>query len=139
MNEKDGGSKSGVPLAPSDPPFRDLVERSLAVGGLAETRRGVAETTQRRLADLEELHRLLTAQAQRIVDDAERDLDLHDVRFSCVPRRGRVYFLYERGDDRWFSILSPEEYARADERARFCGAYRLNYDNSWELVDGAGG
>ena len=104
-------------------------------GELATTRRGVADATRRRLGDLERLHQALRDCAERVVHDAQRDLDLHGIDLTCVKRRGHVYHLYERDERRWFSLLGPEDYRSADPDARFCGTYRLNYDDSWEAID----
>ena len=139
--------KSDVPTRPGEPPFRDLVVRRGWNGAaLVEAKRGIAESAERQLRDLEEIHRQIKQKAEEIVASTQRDIALHDVRFTCVRRRGHVYHLYERARDpaapgtegedsqRWFSLLGPADYADADPRARHLGTFRLHYDNTWEEV-----
>lgn len=128
--------KSPHPLVPSDPPFRDLVERLRLEGeALVEARKGIVEATEKRLRDLQELHEQIRRKAEQILADTRNDLALHDVRFSCAKRPGGVYYLYERGGDRWFTILEPDEYRRADPRAHYLGAWRLEWDSTWRRLD----
>lgn len=132
--------KNEHPLVPSDPPFRDLVERLRLEGeALVEARRGIVEATEKRLRDLQEIHERIRRKAEEILEETKHGLELHDVRFSCAKRPGGVYYLYERDGDRWFSILDPPEYARADARAVYRGAYRLNWDSTWQRLDPDGG
>lgn len=69
----------------------------------------------------------LQAQAQRIVSQAQDDLELHraECRFSREP--GGVYHLYVRSDKtRYFSLLSPKDWGKQPPH---------HYEGSYQLLD----
>jgi hypothetical protein len=126
------------PVHPGDPPFTSLAERleEERLSPALETRREIRDSALRRLQLLEEMHRDLLARAQRIVSQARRDLELHEIPMNCAKGRGQVYYLYRHPEEgRFFSILRPEEYAQADPEAEYEGAWFLNYDGTWSEVD----
>jgi hypothetical protein len=134
-----------VPQRPGDPPFRNLLAiPEGAPGYLAEAKREIQISALRRLEALDQVYRELVEQARQIVADTRRDLLLHDVPVQAAKIRGLTYHLYERqaaralAPRRFFSILAPEEHAQADPLARHLASYRLNEDNSWTRLDGAG-
>lgn len=90
---------------------------------------GVA--TSSRLRVIADQIRHLQAEAQTILDDARRDLDLH--RASCGFSRtpGQTYHLYRRGaGELYWSILSVEDWNGSPPHA-YVGSYRLEPDQSW--------
>ena len=84
-----------------------------------------------KLSTIAEQIRFLRAQAEKVLMDAERDEDLHNVpcNFKKVP--GKVYYLYrQEGGGRFFSMISPQEWGSLSEND-FIGAFRLEADRSW--------
>lgn len=78
--------------------------------------------------------RTLQAQAQRIVEEAQRDLDLHHVECRFIREPGGVYHLYEKDNgQQYFSILSPEDWGELRPH-RFVESYRLRPDMQYEPV-----
>jgi hypothetical protein len=132
--------KSLAPLRPGDAPFVNLLAIPESQPGyMMEAKREIRTSAVRRLQALEQVYRNLVEQAMEIVASARRDLLLHDIPVSATKIRGQTYHLYERLDrdpSRFFSILPPEDYARADPRARYLASYHLSEDSSWARLDG---
>lgn len=75
--------------------------------------------------------KVLQAEARAILEQTQRDQDLHRVHCNFKRQPGRVYHLYRRDDDsRYFSMLSPDEWRGAPPH-EFLGSYRLESDMSW--------
>ncbi|MEO0325580.1 MAG: DUF2452 domain-containing protein [Myxococcota bacterium] len=75
--------------------------------------------------------RALQEQAEEVLEQAKRDLDLH--RATCnFPRRvGKIYHLYEReSGELYWSMLSPSDWGGAPPH-RHAGGFRLEPDQSW--------
>lgn len=78
--------------------------------------------------------RALKEEAERTLRAAERDAELHRVPCSFRKRPGERYYLYERPNgQRYFSMLSPEEWG--DPPHRYCGGFRLEVDMSFTAVE----
>lgn len=72
--------------------------------------------------------RSLQEQAQKVLADAKRDVDLHRAECNFKKRPGAVYHLYRRADDRlYFSMLSPADWRGAPPDG-FEGSYVLGVD-----------
>ena len=82
--------------------------------------------------------KVLQAEARAILEETQRDQDLHRVACNFKRQPGRIYHLYQRSDNsRYFSMLSPEEW-RGNPPHTFLGSYRLESDMSWtpaEAID----
>ncbi|EYF05931.1 DUF2452 domain-containing protein [Chondromyces apiculatus] len=75
--------------------------------------------------------RRLQEEARVILEEAQRDGELHRVACSFKKRPGQVYYLYRRSEgSRYFSMLSPEEWGGSPPHG-FEGGYRLEADMSW--------
>ena len=75
--------------------------------------------------------RALQEQAEEVLEQAKRDLDLH--RATCnFPRRvGKIYHLYERANgELYWSMLSPTDWG-GEPPHRHAGGFRLEPDQSW--------
>ncbi|GEM_PF-7069236 len=144
MKTEDGfdlpDGKLPYPVRPGDAPFRSL-ERLIdsSVGqSLMEAKREIRSHAVHELELLDSLHQDLVRRAQAIIEKAKRDLELHDVPMFGAKIRGKCYYRYRKtnGDPSdFFSILEPSEYRQADADAEFLGAYRLNEDSSWTVID----
>lgn len=85
-----------------------------------------------------------------MLEDAQRDEELHSVACNMQKQPGRVYHLYERSDGyrcfqryriqyylllnprfRYFSLLSPDEWGKEEKRKEYVASYRLEPDRSW--------
>lgn len=76
----------------------------------------------------------LQAQAQRIVEQAQQDLELHRVECRFAREAGGVYHLYLRPDaSRYFSLLSPEDWG-GEPPHHFEGSYLLLEDMRYRRV-----
>ncbi|OXB60727.1 hypothetical protein ASZ78_006090 [Callipepla squamata] len=65
-----------------------------------------------------------------VLEDANRDADLHHVACNLVKKPGNIYYLYRReSGQKYFSILSPKEWGTSPHE--FLGAYKLQHDMSW--------
>uniref|UniRef100_A0ABM5EKV1 Uncharacterized protein C1orf50 homolog n=1 Tax=Pogona vitticeps TaxID=103695 RepID=A0ABM5EKV1_9SAUR len=88
-----------------------------------------------RLTVIAEQIRYLQEQARKVLEEANRDADLHHVACNFVKKPGKVYYLYKRENgQRYFSMLSPEEWG-ASCPSEFLGGYKLQHDMSWTPSD----
>ncbi|KJH51251.1 Tubulin/FtsZ family, GTPase domain protein [Dictyocaulus viviparus] len=77
---------------------------------------------------MEQLHKT----AIRILKDAIRDEELHNVACNMQKRPGHVYHLYEKKNGfRYFSLLTPEEWGKEEKVQEYIASYRLELNNSW--------
>uniref|UniRef100_A0A7M4F953 Chromosome 1 open reading frame 50 n=2 Tax=Crocodylus porosus TaxID=8502 RepID=A0A7M4F953_CROPO len=84
-----------------------------------------------KLTVIAEQIRYLQEQARKVLDEANRDADLHHVACNFVKKPGSIYYLYQReSGQRCFSIISPKEWGTSCPHA-FLGAYKLQHDMSW--------
>jgi hypothetical protein len=91
----------------------------------------IASTAGAKLELIAEQMRNLRAQAEQVLERAQRDAELHRAEARFVRHPGKVYHLYERPTGaRYWSLLSPEEWAGAPPHAHV-GSYRLELDQSW--------
>ena len=103
---------------------------------VGEARREIKAQAIRKLELLDEIYMDLVQKAKGVIQRTEEDLRLHDIRMYSKKIRGRLYYLYKRGDreEEFFSILDPLEYRNADYTAQFIGEYRLNEDGTWTHI-----
>lgn len=90
----------------------------------------LAHQTNAQLRLIAEQIRWLQEQAQRIVHEAERNLELHRARCSFRRVPGNTYHLYRSENGTFFSLLSPADYGGAPPH-EFLGSYRLEPDDTW--------
>ncbi|XP_053136765.1 uncharacterized protein C1orf50 homolog [Hemicordylus capensis] len=88
-----------------------------------------------RLTVIAEQIRYLQEQARKVLEDANRDADLHHVACNFVKKPGNIYYLYRReSGQRYFSMLSPKDWGSSCP-SEFLGAYKLQQDMSWTPSD----
>ncbi|XP_076179973.1 uncharacterized protein C1orf50 homolog [Ptiloglossa arizonensis] len=79
--------------------------------------------------------KFLQDKAKMILLEADWNIKLHHVACNFVKQPGHVYHLYERETGQlYFSMLSPEEWGRTGPPQTHKGAYRLEEDRSWTLL-----
>ncbi|XP_065164676.1 uncharacterized protein C1orf50 homolog isoform X3 [Atheta coriaria] len=110
-----------------------LVERNASPGGLSLVNANkVGKKSANDLVDLAmEIQQVqyLKQQAHQILQEAEKDAELHRVACNFTKVSGNVYHLYERqSGQKYFSMLSPEEWTSPHQ---YHGSYRLEVDQSW--------
>lgn len=79
--------------------------------------------------------RHLQQEARDILEETQRDQQLHqaECNFKRIP--GKTYHLYQKSNDRqYFSMLAPEDWGDHPPHL-FMGSYRLENDMSWTLLD----
>jgi len=73
----------------------------------------------------------LQDEAHRVLEQAQRDQDLHTAECNFKKQPGRIYHLYQKaGGKNYFSMLSPQEWG-GNPPHEFLGSYRLEADMSW--------
>jgi hypothetical protein len=106
----------------------------------------LAATASAKLQVIAEQMQALRDAAERVLEKAQRDAELHraEARFKRYP--GRTYHLYARAGAEhgagqatahYWSLLSPADWRGAPPHA-FVGSYRLEGDQSFTRVDPAG-
>lgn len=79
--------------------------------------------------------RQLQAQAREILEQADQDRRLHQVRCSFRKVPGQTYYLYRRNNgELQFLRLSPEDWG-GNPPHEYQGAWRLEADRRWSRVD----
>lgn len=79
--------------------------------------------------------RLLQEQAREILQDTQRDQQLHRARCNFQKLPGQIYHLYRNDNDEpILSLLSPEDW-RGRPPHRFVGSFRLESDRSWSPLE----
>jgi len=136
-------NKFPYPTRTGDAPFQQL-QKLLELDRASiwkEARREVKAQAVRKLELLDEMHKELVQKAQKILEKAQLDLQLHSITMHSAKIRGRMYYLYELNHSdqaKFFSILEPAEYEKANPDARYLGTYRLNEDSTWTRLDPSG-
>lgn len=75
--------------------------------------------------------RALQAQAERVMEDAHRDAQLHRAKCQFKKRPGHIYHLYEKPcGTLYFSMLTPADW-NGNPPHEPMGSYRLEADMSW--------
>lgn len=114
----------------SDP--SDIVELAQQIQKADELTRATACSKLTVIADQ---IKMLQDQARKVLEIAQRDSMLHHVACNIVKKPGTVYYLYQReSEQKYFSILSPEEWGRSCPHA-FLGGFRLEHDHSWTKLE----
>lgn len=117
---------------------REIQQADLAIGNVAAGK----------LRVIAEQIRTLQAQAQAVLEGAQRAAELHRASCRFHKRVGQVYHLYRRVEaastrdsapgvlegERYFSMLSPEDWG-AGLKDAYEGSYRLEPDMSWTPAD----
>jgi hypothetical protein len=116
-------------------PVHDLVDVAQRI---AQADAMIGAVASGKLHVIAEQIRALQDEARTILEQTQRDLDLHRARCSFVRRPGHVYHLYRRTDgELWFSMIAPGEW-HGEHANTFEGSYRLELDQSWTRVDEIG-
>lgn len=78
----------------------------------------------------------LQDEAKKILEEAEEDMKLHNVKCSFKKVPGEILHLYIKDDgDMYFSRLSPAEKIGGSAN-QYLGSYKMNLDHSFERVEG---
>jgi len=79
--------------------------------------------------------RALQEEARSVLEEAQRDQDLHRARCNFERRAGKIYHLYRKADDGlYFSMLSPADW-NGEPPDAYVDSYRLEADMSWTRVE----
>jgi hypothetical protein len=77
----------------------------------------------------------LQQQAQAILQQTQRDQQLHRARCNLQKKPGQIYHLYQdKHGESILSLLSPEDWQGRPPNT-FIGSYRLESDRSWTALD----
>lgn len=73
----------------------------------------------------------LKKQYEELLEEYRYNEMVYSAKFAFEPVVGRVYYLYDKGDDMFLSIISPDEW---DAAHKFIGAFRFDSGNRWERI-----
>ena len=106
----------------------DLVDTAREI---QEADQAINNRTSSKLTVIADQIRALQEQAREVLEESQRDMDLHRARCNFTRRPGSIYHLYEREDgELYFSMLAPEDWQKGPPHA-YKGSYRLEADLSW--------
>lgn len=110
----------------------DLVDTAREI---QEADQAVNNRTSAKLTVIADQIRALQEQAREVLEESQRDMDLHRAKCNFQRRPGSVYHLYERaGGELYFSMLAPEDW-RDGPPHTYKGSYRLEPDYSWTPLE----
>ncbi len=91
----------------------------------------LANRAEAQLKLIAEQVKVLQQQARKILQQTQRDQQLHRARCNFRKRPGHLYHLYLNSlEEPILSMLSPEDW-RGRPPYRFIGSFRLEHDRSW--------
>merc|ERR1712020_91537 len=105
----------------------DLVELA---GEIQTADKFTRATAGSKLSVIAEQVRFLQAQAQKILEEAQRDKEINHMacNFKRIP--GKIYYIYKRANGKnYMSMISPEEWGK--DCPEFIAGYKLENDMSW--------
>jgi len=112
---------------------RDLVELATEINKADKFTRAVAGS---KLSAIAEQVKFLQAQANKCLQDAQRDKEINHMACNMVRRPGNVYYIYKRKSviknqisTEYMSLIAPEEWG--PDGPEFVTAYKLNHDMTW--------
>ncbi|THD19975.1 hypothetical protein D915_009378 [Fasciola hepatica] len=77
----------------------------------------------------------LKKQAEEILAQCQRDVEVHKLPCNFVKKPGNTYYVYQRPDgSNYLSLLSPEEWGPSCPNI-YLGAYKLMPDMTWKSED----
>lgn len=77
--------------------------------------------------------RALKAEAEILLQNAQKDIELHKVKCHFEKKAGQALHLYEKKEGNYFSLLSPAEWGGSPPH-RFVASYIMNPDRSFTEV-----
>jgi hypothetical protein len=102
----------------------------------------IASTTNAQLRLIAEQMAALRGQAERLLEHARVNAELHRVEARFVRHPGHTYHLYQRdggeAQARYWSLLAPADWGGRPPH-RYLGSYRMEADRSWTLMGGQDG
>lgn len=145
MVDRDEGKYTGpnlsVPTRSSPYPTQRLsspIDLVRTAEQIERASQSLARQTDAQLRLIHEQIRFLQEQARKILERANDDLALHHATCSFRKLPGNTYHLYRKGDESFFSMLSPDDFGGSPNH-EFVGSYRLEADDRWtQTVDANG-
>jgi hypothetical protein len=125
------GSASPYPVSRLSPAFGlvDLAKEITQADEMLANRAGA------QLQVIAEQVRLLQQQAQAILQQTQRDQQLHRARCNFQKIPGQSYHLYRDGrEELILSLLSPDDW-HGNPPNTFIGSFRLESDRSWTPLE----
>ncbi|CAL8079798.1 unnamed protein product [Calicophoron daubneyi] len=114
--------------AKKPPEPEDLVELAKQIECC---QRSVQASASSRLHVIVKQMQYLKEQAEIILKEAQRDVELHKIPCNFLKKPGNVYYVYVRKDgSKFFSMLSPQEWGPSCP-ATYSAAYKLMPDMTW--------
>lgn len=120
------------PTRTLDPPIT-IVEQAREIEKAQEA---IKNTVNTKLDVIVKQIRSLQEEAQRIVDEAKENIELHKVSCNFEKRPGETIYLYEKESNNtlYFSRLSPEDWGERPPN-RYLGSYKMDYDRSFKRIE----
>ncbi|CAI5442431.1 unnamed protein product [Caenorhabditis angaria] len=112
----------------------DLVALANQLNNARDLVKGRACDRLRQIAQqMEQLHMA----AKSVLEDAQRDEELHNVACNMQKQPGRVYHLYQKQFtmEKYFSMLAPNEWGQQEKKEEYLGSFRLEFDRSWTPIE----
>lgn len=113
-------------------PAFDLVNAATEIQKADEI---IATTAGGKLEVIARQMRALRAEAERVLESAKRDAELHRVKCNFEKLPGGIYHLYRRASgDLYFSLMAPHEWSLPHAQEHVA-SYRLESDRSFTPLE----
>jgi hypothetical protein len=113
-------------------PAFDLVNAAAEIQKADEI---IATTAGGKLEVIARQMRALREQAERVLEGAKRDAELHRVKCNFEKTPGGIYHLYRRASgELYFSLMAPSEWSLPHAQEHV-GSYRLEADRSFTPLE----
>lgn len=103
-----------------------------AIKGHART--AMVEQTEEQLNIIYEQMKTLAKQVQDIKKRVYISDLIYSVEIPFAPVIGKTYYLYEEGEKRFLSLISPDEWGKQMQEQVFIAEIRLNADHTWKVI-----
>ncbi|CAD5211092.1 unnamed protein product [Bursaphelenchus okinawaensis] len=117
--------------------IHDANDPALLYNSLVAAKQTVRISANSKLTALGKQMDFLIKEANKVVEKAKRDEQLHNVPCNLRKIVGNVYYLYEKDTgSKFFSMLSPADWGEQAAKFLYVGAYRLEADHGFTCLEG---
>lgn len=93
------------------------------------------EQTEMHMGQIYEQMQLLAEQANKLKKRAEISFEIYEANIGFKPIIGQTYYLYQKGDKKLLSIVSPAEWGKTLPFDKFLAKVHLLADHTWDIIE----
>ena len=93
------------------------------------------EQTEMHMGQIYEQMQLLAEQANKLKKRAEISFEIYEANMGFKPIIGQTYYLYQKGEKKLLSIVSPQEWGKKIPFDKFLAKVHLLADHTWDIIE----